>query len=655
MQKIGKNRTFCVQCDIFGENSVKKKNVCGIGGQAVLEGVMMRGKTAMAIAVRDADDKIVIESERLNQSETRKKVSKIPIIRGMVSFFESLVSGMKITMRASEVFGDTEEAPSKFEKWLAKTFKVDVMNVVLAVGGILGVLLAIALFVIIPQVIALAIFSGAGLINVEFSHGVWSAFKTSTQGLGFGWNMLYEVIRGVVRMLIFIGYIALISLMKDVKRLFMYHGAEHKTIACYEHELPLTPENAKKMSKEHDRCGTTFMFIVMVVSILFFTVVPVSMVDVGNGVLTFLVQLLIRLCLIPVVAGVSYEFLKLFAKYDNLFARICKAPGLWLQKLTTREPDEKMLEVAIASFNEVLALDADPEYPTKKFVTFSTVEKAVAVLEKILGEDKKHEAETIVMTVVGANTKTDLYDGRRITKEQLEKCKKYAHNRLTGAPLQYVLGSACFYGIDFKTDTRALIPRFDTELLAEQAIKTVQEMKKTKENVQVLDLCTGSGCIAITVKKNAGCQVFASDVSREAIGLAKENAESLGAEIEFATGSLYMPYKGKRFDVIVSNPPYIPSGDIAGLDGEVKDYEPRLALDGGADGLDFYRDICAGAKKHLNDGGVLLLEAGIGQADAIKEMLEGFFVTFVEDYNTPPVKRVVCARLTEKTESETNE
>ena len=408
MQKIGKNRTFCVQCDIFGENSVKKKNVCGIGGQAVLEGVMMRGKTAMAIAVRDADDKIVIESERLNQSETRKKVSKIPVIRGMVSFFESLVSGMKITMRASEVFGDTEEAPSKFEKWLAKTFKVDVMNVVLAVGGILGVLLAIALFVIIPQVIALAIFSGAGLINVEFSHGVWSAFKTSTQGLGFGWNMLYEVIRGVVRMLIFIGYIALISLMKDVKRLFMYHGAEHKTIACYEHELPLTPENAKKMSKEHDRCGTTFMFIVMVVSILFFTVVPVSMVDVGNGVLTFLVQLLIRLCLIPVVAGVSYEFLKLFAKYDNLFARICKAPGLWLQKLTTREPDEKMLEVAIASFNEVLALDADPEYPTKKFVTFSTVEKAVAVLEKILGEDKKHEAETIVMTVVGANTKTDL-------------------------------------------------------------------------------------------------------------------------------------------------------------------------------------------------------------------------------------------------------
>ncbi len=631
---------------------MKKKNVCNIGGQAVLEGVMMRGKTSMAIAVRDADDKIVIESERLNKSESRKKVEKIPIIRGIVSFFESLVSGMKITMRASEVFGDTDEAPSKFEKWLAKTFKVDVMNVVLTVGSILGILLAIALFVIIPQVVALAIFSGAGLINIEFSKGVWNAFKTSTQGLGFGWNMLYEVIRGAVRMLIFIGYIALISLMKDVKRLFMYHGAEHKTIACYEHGLPLTPENAKTMTKEHDRCGTTFMFIVMVVSILFFTVVPVSMIDVGNGALTFLVQLLIRLCLIPVVAGVSYEFLKLFAKYDNVFARICKAPGLWLQKLTTKEPDEKMLEVAIASFNEVLELEKNAEYPTKKFVTFSTVERAVAILEKILGNDKKHEAEIIVMTVVGANTKTDLYDGRRITKEQLEQCKKYAYNRLTGAPLQYVLGTTCFYGIDFKTDTRALIPRFDTEILVEQAIKTAEEMKKTRETVEVLDLCTGSGCIAATIKANVDCAVYASDVSKEAISLAEENATRLGVDVEFSTGSLYMPYKGKRFDVIVSNPPYIPSGDIAKLDEEVKDYEPRLALDGGADGLDFYRDICRGAKNHLKNGGTLLLEAGIGQAELIKEMLDGFDVTFVEDYNTPPVKRVVCARLTETVESE---
>lgn len=629
---------------------MKKKNVCGIGGQAVLEGVMMRGRTSMATAVRDADGKIVIESQRLNQSEKRKKIAKIPVIRGIVSFFESFVTGLKITMRASEVFGDdSSEAPTKFEKWLAKTFKIDIMNVVLAIGGFLGVVLAIALFVIVPQVVALAIYSGAGILEVDMSAGVWNAFKTSTDGLGFGWHMLYEVIRGFVRIIIFIGYIALVRLMKDIRRLFRYHGAEHKTISCYEAGLPLTVENVQKMSTKHDRCGTTFMFIVMIFSMLFFTVVPVSMIHVGNGFLTFLIQLVVRLALIPVVAGISYELLKLFARYDNWFTRLGKAPGLWMQKLTTSQPDDSMVEVAVAAFNEVLALDADPEMATKTFTTFTTVEKGVAVLEKKLGEDKKHEAETILMFVTGAKNKTELYDGRRLEKEQLKTAVKYADNRLSGAPLQYILGETCFYGFDFRTDTRALIPRFDTEILCDEAIRIVKEKG---ENCEVLDLCTGSGCLAVAIRKSAPCNMYGSDVSDDAIALAKENAEKNGATVTFKQGSLFMPFRKKRFDVIVSNPPYIPSGDINGLDGEVKDYEPRLALDGGADGLDFYRDIAKAAKEHLKNDGYLLLEAGIGQAEKIKEMLDGFDVTTVKDYNTPPVDRVVIAHLTEIVERE---
>ena len=630
---------------------MKKKNVCGIGGQAVLEGVMMRGKSSYAIAVRNGEGEIVMESERPKVTDKKKKALKIPVLRGIISFFDAFVSGLKITMRASEVFGEADEAPSKFEKWLAKTFKIDIMNVVLTVGGVLGIILAIALFVVLPQIAALGIFAGAGLIEVNMDAGVWNAFRTSTTGLGFWWNMLYEVIRGVVRIVVFVGYIALVSLMKDIKRLFMYHGAEHKVISCYEHGLPLTVENAKTMSTKHDRCGTTFLFIVMIVSMLFFTVVPVSMIDVGNGFLTFIVQLVIRLALIPVVAGISYEFLKLFAKYDNLFSRACKAPGLWLQRLTTKEPDEKMLEVSIAAFNEVLKLESDPEYPTKKFVTFTTVEKAVAVTEKILGEGKKHEAELIAMTVTGAERKSDLYDGRRISKQQLEECKKYAKNRLGGAPLQYVLGETCFYGFNIKTDTRALIPRFDTEFLAEEGIKAVKEIyEKRGSKPEVLDLCTGSGCVAIAVKKGAECEMYASDVSKEALELAKENAERLGADIKFYSGSLFIPFRKKQFDIILSNPPYIPSGDINGLDKEVKDYEPRLALDGGADGLDYYRDICSSVKKHLKNGGKLILEAGAGQAEKVAEMLEGFETEFISDYNNPPVKRVIKASLTETVE-----
>lgn len=630
---------------------MKKKNVCGIGGQAVLEGVMMRGKNSYAIAVRNGEGEIVMESERPKVTDKKKKALKIPVLRGIISFFDAFVSGLKITMRASEVFGEADEAPSKFEKWLAKTFKIDIMNVVLTVGGVLGIILAIALFVVLPQIAALGIFAGAGLIEVNMDAGVWNAFRTSTTGLGFWWNMLYEVIRGFVRIVVFVGYIALVSLMKDIKRLFMYHGAEHKVISCYEHGLPLTVENAKTMSTKHDRCGTTFLFIVMIVSMLFFTVVPVSMIDVGNGFLTFIVQLVIRLALIPVVAGISYEFLKLFAKYDNLFSRACKAPGLWLQRLTTKEPDEKMLEVSIAAFNEVLKLESDPEYPTKKFVTFTTVEKAVAVTEKMLGEGKKHEAELIAMTVTGAERKSDLYDGRRISKQQLEECKKYAKNRLGGAPLQYVLGETCFYGFNIKTDTRALIPRFDTEFLAEEGIKAVKEIYEKKGiKPEVLDLCTGSGCVAIAVKKSAECEMYASDVSKEALELAKENAERLGADIKFSSGSLFIPFRKKRFDIILSNPPYIPSGDINGLDKEVKDYEPRLALDGGADGLDYYRDICSSVKKYLKNGGKLILEAGAGQAENVAEMLEGFETEFISDYNNPPVKRVIKASLTETVE-----
>ena len=622
---------------------MKKKNVSSIGGQAILEGVMMKGKSSMAMAVRNPDKEIVIESKRLEQSATRKKIAKIPVVRGVVSFVESFVSGLQITMRSSEVFGDmSDEAPSKFEKWLAKTFKVDIMNVVLAVGGILGVLFSVALFVLLPQIIALAIFAGSGLLEVNFDNGVWNAFQTSTDSLGFWWNMLYEVIRGFVRILIFISYIGLVGRMKEIKRLFMYHGAEHKVISCYEEGLELTVENAKKMSTKHDRCGTTFMFIVMLFSMLFFTVVPVSMITVGNGALTFIVQFLIRVALIPVIAGVSYELLKLFAKYDNIFTRIGKAPGLWLQHLSTKEPEDDMLEVSIAAFTEVMKLEADPEYPTKTFVTYSTVEKVVAILEKTL--NNKTEAEIIVMSVINAKNRTELYDGRRVENEQVKRCKQLAENRLTGTPLQYVLGSTCFYGYDFNTDTRALIPRFDTEIIVEHALKLIKE--RNLDNVRVLDLCTGSGCIAITIKKEMpSAAVVATDISAEALSLAKKNATSLGAEVTFLTGNLFNALKDEaKFDFIISNPPYIPTADLSKLDKEVVEYEPKLALDGGVDGLDFYKKIRESFGNYLKDDGIMLLEIGVNQAEAVIDIFKGFDCYAVEDYNNPPIKRVIVVK-----------
>lgn len=610
-----------------------------IGGQAVLDGVMMRGRGAMAIAVRAADGSVMIESERLKDTPAQKTINKIPIVRGIVSFARSLVVGMRTTTRSTEVFGMDDEEPSKFEKWLAKTFKIDIMDVVTFVGIVLGVILSVGLFVVIPNLIAWAFFQIPGLpaIQSPFVKNIGADEYSFWQN--FGYNVLYNVISGFMRVLIFVGYIALISKMKDIHRLFMYHGAEHKTITCFENGLELTPKNAQRFSTAHDRCGTTFMFIVMIVSILFFTVLPVDMlIPVQGAVLQVIVRILVRLALVPVVAGVSYEFLKWFAKYDNLFARACKKPGLLLQRLTTREPEDDMLEVAIAAFNEVMALEADLTRPTQKFEFFTTPERIVKKMELTLGN--KEEAELIAMFVSGAKNRTDLYDGRRINKDQQDRAYSYASRCQKGAPIQYVLGTACFYGYDFACDQRALIPRQDTERLAEEAIKEV----KARENAEVLDICTGSGIVAITIKKETNASVTASDISADALQLAGINAAKLNAEITFKQGSFFAPHRGKTFDVITANPPYIPGGQIAELDKKVKDYEPRLALDGGADGLDAYRDVCAQAKQYLKENGVLLMEVGIGQAEKVAEMLPDYDVRFVYDYNDPPIARVVVAK-----------
>lgn len=322
---------------------MRKKSV-GIGGQAVIEGVMMRGKRSMATAVRDENGNIVVESQYIKPVEEKNFLFRTPFLRGVFNFFGTMVSGVRTLMRSGEVF-DGEQEPSKAEKWFAKTFKVDVFSVVMAISVIIGVALSVGLFFFLPQLI---------------TTGIIKLFKINAQanaGVQIGMNLL----EGFIRMLIFVAYIALTSMMKDIKRVYMYHGAEHKTISCYEHDLELTVENAQKMTTVHDRCGTTFMFITMVVSVLIFSLTGWS------GQLW--VRFLIRLALIPVVAGVSYEVLKFLAKFDNPLVRAMKAPGLLLQKLTTRQPDDGMVEVAIVAFKTVLAMDEDPNLPETKFDT----------------------------------------------------------------------------------------------------------------------------------------------------------------------------------------------------------------------------------------------------------------------------------------------
>ena len=591
----------------------KKVKKTSIGGQAVLEGVMMRGRCGVATAVRDSDGIIRIEAERITPPEKKSIFVRLPIIRGIVNFFSSLVTGTKILMRSAEVYGGDDDEPSKFEKWLAKTFKIDVMDVVLFFGVALGLVFSIALFFILPTFLG-------GLIGKAAPNMP---------------PIVKNLIEGGIRILIFVGYILFTSLLKDIKRTYMYHGAEHKTITCYEKGLDLTVENVKKCRRVHDRCGTTFMFFVMFVSILVYSVFgaifPVLNENVGFKMLS-------RIVLLPLIAGLSYELLKLLAKTDSPLVLPLKAPGLLLQMLTTKEPDEQMMEVAIAAFEKVLKMDEDPNEPVCKFVCPEKVSVVTENLKKKFRSSSVDEtdAEWIVSIVTGIK-RSELGGDSRVKSSHIDKIDELAAERIKGKPLSYVLGNADFYGYEIKVDERVLIPRPETEELVSEVLKVVKNTDK------VLDLCTGSGAIALVINKKSGASVTATDISEAALEVAKENFKQFDAAVETRLIDLYGDLS-EKFDIIVSNPPYIKTEEIDTLDKEVKDYEPRIALDGGEDGLDFYRRICEGAKQRLNEHGKLFLEAGYGEAEEIKKMLENDFnVEIIKDISG--IDRIIKAEL----------
>ena len=307
--------------------------VCSIGGQAVMEGVMMKSPTGVAMAVRRADGTIATSYDNWTTRAKKGTFLGLPIIRGVVTFIESLSTGMTTLTESAKLAGeDIDEEPTRFEKWLSEKLGKSVESVVVGIAVLLAVVLSVGLFFLLPLGISSLIFGG--LADVA---GVW---KSLTEGL--------------IRLIIFIGYIMLCASIKDVKRTFMYHGAEHKTIACYEAEEELMPDNAMKHSRLHPRCGTNYLFLVMAVSILFFAAIG------WNA--SFALRLVMRIAFLPIVAGLSYEVLRFAAKYDNAFTRIIRAPGMALQRITTKEPTEDMLEVAITAFN--LALD--PNYNNKQ-------------------------------------------------------------------------------------------------------------------------------------------------------------------------------------------------------------------------------------------------------------------------------------------------
>lgn len=293
----------------------------GIGGQAVIEGIMMKNGDDYATAVRKPDGTIEVKKDTYVSLTEKVKILSLPFVRGIFNFADSMVLGMKSLTWSASFFEDDEGSePGKFELFLDKVFGEKLEKALMAFVMVFSMIMAIGIFMVLPM----------------FLSNIFRKFIPS--------DTVMAVLEGVIRITIFIVYIKLISHMEDIKRTFMYHGAEHKCINCVEHGMPLTVENVRKSSKEHKRCGTSFLLIVMVISILFFMVIRVENVWLRAAS---------RIILIPVIAGVSYEFLRLAGRSNSCVVNALSRPGMWMQALTTTEPDDSMIEVAIAAVEEV--------------------------------------------------------------------------------------------------------------------------------------------------------------------------------------------------------------------------------------------------------------------------------------------------------------
>ena len=302
-----------------------------IGGQALIEGILMRGPEKQAIVVRDQEGNLVEKVDELRLIKDRHPILGWPLIRGTVNFLSSMVNGVKALMYSADFYPEEETTePSKFEQWLEQKLGSEKLEkAVVSFSVFLGVLFSVGLFFLLPT-----------LLSGIFDRWIHNA-------------VIRSLIEGVIRIAIFMGYMILISRMKDMKRVFSYHGAEHKTIRCYEAQLPLTVENCRGMTRLHPRCGTSFLFVVVAISILLFALVS-AVFPTSN----MLVRMLIRLALLPFVVSISYECNRFVGRHDNGLTRALSAPGMWFQHFTTNEPDDSMLEVAIEALKLVIPDEA---------------------------------------------------------------------------------------------------------------------------------------------------------------------------------------------------------------------------------------------------------------------------------------------------------
>ncbi len=556
---------------------------CDVGGQAIIEGVMMRGAKGLATAVRTPNGEIEVKVKRTTPITKKYKILNIPIIRGAATLIDSLIIGIN-TLNYSASFFEEDEEESKFDAWLKnKLGDKGANDLIITLTMMVSLLVAAGLFLGIPTAIA-SIFKGIGLSPI-----------------------LLNLIESAIRIAILITYMYFISKLDDIYRIFQYHGAEHKTIFCYEAEEKLTIENVKKFGRLHPRCGTNFLFLTMIVSIILFTLT-------GWG--GFWQRLILRIVLMPLVAGITYELIKWLGRTESKLGKFIAYPGLKLQELTTKEPDDEQLEVAIKSLMAAegieykktigeLLIDGNKILKEANIDTY--ILDVQLLLGKVLGKDKLY---------LITNKEEE------VSKIKEKEFYKLINQRKDKMPIKYILKSAEFMGLEFQVEEGVLIPRGDTEILVEETLKFI----KNERRYDICDLCCGSGAIGISIaylKENTNVDLIDYYEIPEKVTKKNIRKHNLDSRTNFIKSDLLKEpiSMNKKYDILVSNPPYIKDEVIETLMDDVKKYEPHTALSGGEDGLYFYKKIIDDSNKILKDNGVLAFEIGHDQGKEVSDLM----------------------------------
>lgn len=557
---------------------------CDVGGQAIIEGVMMRGAKGLATAVRTPNGEIEVKVKRTTPITKKYKILNIPIIRGAATLIDSLIIGIN-TLNYSASFFEEDEEESKFDAWLKNKLGDKRANdLIITLTMMVSLLVAAGLFLGIPTAIA-SIFKGIGLSPI-----------------------LLNLIESAIRIAILITYMYFISKLDDILyRISQYHGAEHKTIFCYEAEEKLTIENVKKFGRLHPRCGTNFLFLTMIVSIILFTLT-------GWG--GFWQRLILRIVLMPLVAGITYELIKWLGRTESKLGKFIAYPGLKLQELTTKEPDDEQLEVAIKSLMAAegieykktigeLLIDGNKILKEANIDTY--ILDVQLLLGKVLGKDKLY---------LITNKEEE------VSKIKEREFYKLINQRKDKMPIKYILKSAEFMGLEFQVEEGVLIPRGDTEILVEETLKFI----KNERRYDICDLCCGSGAIGISIaylKENTNVDLIDYYEIPEKVTKKNIRKHNLDSRTNFIKSDLLKEpiSMNKKYDILVSNPPYIKDEVIETLMDDVKKYEPHTALSGGEDGLYFYKKIIDDSNKILKDNGVLAFEIGHDQGKEVSDLM----------------------------------